>query len=664
MKTAAPTPRIADRLRAQRRSDLVGRQGELTCLLAAVREDGPIVSFVLGIGGLGKTTLLEALGEQLDLETIPWRRLDCGAIEPTAAGLLDALGDSLGRPLPTVAAAAEALAAIGPRMVLAFDQYENFRLLDGWFRQELVPALPASVRVLLLARDAAVQAWTDAPGWDGLVQALHLPPLSDPEARQILQRHQLDPLAVERLLRLAQGHPLALLLGARAASGLNGAGEPETRPIIDVLAPLFLQDVADPAVRRLLEAACLIRRATRSMLAAMLPDAANEDRFEALRQLPFTEAALDGLAVHDTVRTAIAGSLRALDPSRYQELRARAWGCLRQELASASKRHLWRYTADLLYLVDRPELREALFPRDMPVYSVEVARADDGPAILDIVLRHDPGDVPPLTRWWQALPRNFRVVRDARGQVAAFSVMCLAQQVSEDLRQSDLIVDRWCAHLREPNNDLTPDTPILFSRRILVGDAGEDPSPLRSACWLDAKRVYFENLQARRIYLTTRQPEQVLLLAPMGFQLPAALAHQRPSGDRLHTLLLEFGPNGVLGWMAGLVDTQFAAPVVSPACVLDQAARALSVDGRRVHLTRLEYGVMSYLLAREDRVVSRDDLLRDVWGQSFGGSNVVDAVMKSLRKKLGQYGSSIATVTGHGYRFSGFSPAIARGPAR
>jgi len=64
---------------------------------------------------------------------------------------------------------------------------------------------------------------------------------------------------------------------------------------------------------------------------------------------------------------------------------------------------------------------------------------------------------------------------------------------------------------------------------------------------------------------------------------------------------------------------------------------------------------LHHLLARPEQVMTRDDLLRDVWGQSFSGSNVVDAVVKSLRRKLGPHVRAIATATGHGYRFAGFA---------
>ncbi|MDX1389161.1 MAG: alpha/beta fold hydrolase [Acidobacteriota bacterium] len=99
-------------------------------------------------------------------------------------------------------------------------------------------------------------------------------------------------------------------------------------------------------------------------------------------------------------------------------------------------------------------------------------------------------------------------------------------------------------------------------------------------------------------------------------------------------------------------DAQAGADV--PGCRFDGDARAVVVDGETVGLSRLEFGLMRHLLERRGAVVSRDDLLRDVWGQEFGGSNVVDAAVRSLRRKLGPYAGSIETVKGHGYRFRRF----------
>ena len=60
---------------------------------------------------------------------------------------------------------------------------------------------------------------------------------------------------------------------------------------------------------------------------------------------------------------------------------------------------------------------------------------------------------------------------------------------------------------------------------------------------------------------------------------------------------------------------------------------------------------MHHLLARQNKAVTRSELLRDVWGTTYeGGSNVVDAVVRTVRRKLGRQSSRIETVTGVGYR--------------
>ena len=68
----------------------------------------------------------------------------------------------------------------------------------------------------------------------------------------------------------------------------------------------------------------------------------------------------------------------------------------------------------------------------------------------------------------------------------------------------------------------------------------------------------------------------------------------------------------------------------------------------------LEFGVMRYLHEQRGQVVRRVALIEDVWGYDHyvGGSNVVDARIRSLRKKLGVHAPMIETVTGMGYRFS------------
>jgi hypothetical protein len=644
-------PRIGDRLREQRRSAFVGREQELTQLSAALDEDGPVVMFVLGLGGMGKTSLLDAFAVRLEERSVPCLRLDCRAIEPTPAGLLGTLAELVGAPIETPAAAAEQLAEIGPCLALAFDHYEAFRLLDAWLRQELLPALPSTMKVFVFGRTAPVDSWTADPGWSSIVRTLRLGPLDETASRILLERHGIPENARSRLLRFTRGHPLALRLAGQTFESRpdRALDEAESRPAVDVLAPMFLRDVREDSVRCLLEAACLIRRATRSVLAAMVPEALQEETFEALRALPFVETARDGLVVHETVRAAIATALRALDPTRYHRLRSAAWTCLRAEFALAPRAQLWRWTADALYLVDRPQLREAFFPADGASYGVEPARREDGQAIRELASAFDGDAATSVELWWERMPWAFHVVRDPSGRVIAFYNFALAQQTIEFLGDRDPLARRWLAHLHAEGVSL--DRPIFFAPRVLAEGTGDAPSPLATACWLDAKRTYLEHPTARRIYVGVAHPEGSLgVLTALGFEAPPELGQ---AGVGLGTLMLDFGLEGVLGWLARTIDAQFAP--VGP--WLDVDARALRLGGTIVPLTKLEFGVMQHLQAHPGRVVTRDELLREVWGQSFGGSNVVDALVRTLRKKLGAQGSAVETVIGHGYRFSGF-PAL------
>ena len=88
--------------------------------------------------------------------------------------------------------------------------------------------------------------------------------------------------------------------------------------------------------------------------------------------LPFVELGDDGLVLHDTVREAIAAQLRSADPDRSRRYRAAAWRQLREEVARASSQEMWRYTADLLYILQNPAVREAFFPTTEHLFSVEI----------------------------------------------------------------------------------------------------------------------------------------------------------------------------------------------------------------------------------------------------------------------------------------------------
>ena len=84
---------------------------------------------------------------------------------------------------------------------------------------------------------------------------------------------------------------------------------------------------------------------------------------------------------------------------------------------------------------------------------------------------------------------------------------------------------------------------------------------------------------------------------------------------------------------------------------LDITARKVTMDGNPVDLTAIEFDLLKNLAENNGRVLSREQLLENVWGTSYyGETRVVDVHLGNLRKKLGKR-DLIKTVRGVGYRF-------------
>ncbi len=87
---------------------------------------------------------------------------------------------------------------------------------------------------------------------------------------------------------------------------------------------------------------------------------------------------------------------------------------------------------------------------------------------------------------------------------------------------------------------------------------------------------------------------------------------------------------------------------------LNHATREVTVAGMPISLTLREYGVLEYFMRHPNQVVTREQMLANVWDFAFDSlSNVVDVHVKNVRKKLGKtHGKSIETLRGAGYRFT------------
>jgi DNA-binding response OmpR family regulator len=86
---------------------------------------------------------------------------------------------------------------------------------------------------------------------------------------------------------------------------------------------------------------------------------------------------------------------------------------------------------------------------------------------------------------------------------------------------------------------------------------------------------------------------------------------------------------------------------------LDAESRVLRVGGKDLALTRKEFDLISALVKNRGRVMTREQILQQVWGyQYFGETRTVDVHVRRLRSKLGQAARGrIETIIGVGYRF-------------
>ncbi len=99
---------------------------------------------------------------------------------------------------------------------------------------------------------------------------------------------------------------------------------------------------------------------------------------------------------------------------------------------------------------------------------------------------------------------------------------------------------------------------------------------------------------------------------------------------------------------------QSAGPLVVGELVIDVDARSAHLSGDPLELTRKEFDLLVYLAERSGVVVSKRELLAEVWRQPYGGADkTVDVHLSWLRKKMGESASSpqyLHTVRGVGVK--------------
>jgi hypothetical protein len=309
-ESAGPVP-LGVRLQARRHRLFVGREHERRIFAAAMDGDPAdcAVLFLTGLGGIGKTALLQCLADDARKVGRSVLRVDAGA---------------LGASRQAFTAVAEQLSTVSDP-VLLIDAFEARAELEPWFQTQFLPRLPSRTVVVIASRDRPSLAWRAEGASAGAMRVVTLPEFTTREALAMLSLRGVPAEQRAAILDLGGGHPLALSLAAEAVLAGDVAADsfPTRRAVVDALLARVVGVLPSEIHRLALQACAQSYAATEELLAAVLPAALPPGLLDWLRGLPYLDAAEHTLHVHDVIREALEFDLRWRDPAGYTAMEQR-----------------------------------------------------------------------------------------------------------------------------------------------------------------------------------------------------------------------------------------------------------------------------------------------------------------------------------------------------
>ncbi|MEU2427150.1 ATP-binding protein [Streptomyces sp. NPDC007851] len=472
---------LADRLAAARDGALVGREPERAVLdrMLSGAPDAPLVVYLHGPGGIGKSSLVRYAARQAELTGRRVVHVD--------GRFLDA------DPRRLEEAAAPACAE--PGAVLLIDTFEQCQPLEAWLRESFLPRLADHAVVVVAGRVAPDAEWSLDPGWAQLFTALAVRPLDAAQSHTLLAARGVPAEQRGAFVAFAGGSPLALSLAASVPVATPGAPWQPVGDVLTTLVERLVGDLPSAVHRRALEVVAQAYVTREPLLRAVLGDEHTDTVFSWLRQLPYIEATPEGLHPHDAVRATLEADLRWRDPERYEDIRVRVSLAGLRAVRGATDDDAPLRVAEWMFLFrDQGGSGNLYNHRTHPHIEDTPLRPEDVPGVLRMAQEAEgPASAAAVAHWLRRQPEAFRVHRyaDSCTPVSFMAVLRLDAPLPEDRAADPVIAAVW--DLVEAAAPLGPGEHLGIRRFAVQPGGRQRPSPLME---LTSRRTIGEEMRA------------------------------------------------------------------------------------------------------------------------------------------------------------------------
>ena len=302
---------LSEQLNLRRRARFTGRRIEIAQFMELLDPDMPLaVLYVHGLGGVGKSCLLNHCAELAAEQGHACLRLDARQIPAEPRGIEGVLGLDQDQ-----ASNGTTLADFD---LLLIDSLEYWRSLEAWLADSLLPRLPARLRIVLAGRHPPAADWRLDPGWCELMSVVELGNFRRGEILDYLMTRGLDDAWLDTVIQSTRGYPLGM---AMMADQLNQGQDLNPIKSLEMTRELVARLVSgqqSPAQRQALYASAVAAELSEATLARLLPGEDAGALFDWLGSLSCMLPGDSGLYPHDLVRDYLLDELRLRQPGRYE----------------------------------------------------------------------------------------------------------------------------------------------------------------------------------------------------------------------------------------------------------------------------------------------------------------------------------------------------------